>query len=95
MPKKEGIGSKCRDTEMCMTCREEGHRTDSMACPGYRTVVIREGKGLEPYKHNEGTISEPRKSKAAHDIANLTCKNKEVDLIMVVEPNEKIMVASE
>ncbi|CAG9840660.1 unnamed protein product [Diabrotica balteata] len=43
---------QCSGTAYCLTCKEEGHRMDRMACPAYRAWVYGRGGERVPLKKN-------------------------------------------
>ncbi|KAJ8977860.1 hypothetical protein NQ317_004768 [Molorchus minor] len=87
-------GHKAKDCEeenlYCMTCKQEGHRADNTKCPHFRKLIKDQGKGNKIWRRSVLQTNLGR-CRAAHDIAYAVAGEKKADIIIISEPNVKLV----
>ncbi|KAK9708598.1 Endonuclease-reverse transcriptase [Popillia japonica] len=81
-------GKECTNRNRCTTCNVDGHRADQIKCPEFKKMIEIARKQK---MHPKEAKTRRRRGKTAHDLAYAMAKQRDVDMILVSEPNKTIV----
>ncbi|KAG5899116.1 hypothetical protein JTB14_021619 [Gonioctena quinquepunctata] len=87
------MAKDCPNEPACIACKIDGHRVDQTKCPQYRKLSGRKLGQQQGASHPgmpKFLQSNLGRGRAAHDLAYATAIKRDVDILVVGEPNRKI-----